>query len=143
MTSGSSGKRLSTGGSLPALTSSASAGASANFFGHFAGSRTSSGPSSLPMSWAPSFGAAPPAGGGEAAVAGQDGADAGALGLGRGRERRGRETAPQAEHRARGLERGQPVAVGVQVSEILDDRLRAKAAGHVAARRRRPQLDEE
>src|SRR5439155_16480458 len=52
-------------------------------------------------------------GGGQEVVAGQDGADPGALGLGSGRARRGRETAPQAEHRARGLGRGPPVAVGV------------------------------
>ena len=60
-TIGSSGMRWVTGGSLPAFTSSASIGASPNFLGHFAGSRTSSGPSSFPMSWAPSFGSAWPA----------------------------------------------------------------------------------
>ncbi|HEY6433600.1 MAG TPA: hypothetical protein VIZ17_16600 [Acetobacteraceae bacterium] len=37
-TIGSAGMRWSTGGSLPAFTNSASIGASANFFGHFAGS---------------------------------------------------------------------------------------------------------
>ena len=47
-TSGSSGTRCSTGGSLPALTSSASIGASSKVFGHFAASVTTVGPSSLP-----------------------------------------------------------------------------------------------
>ena len=60
MTSGSSGTRCSTGGSFPCFTSSASMGASLKVFGHFAGSRISSGPSSLPISWAPSFGAGAP-----------------------------------------------------------------------------------
>ena len=57
-TIGSSGMRWATGGSLPALTNSASAGASPNFLGHFNGSSTSEGPSSFPMSWAPIFGSA-------------------------------------------------------------------------------------
>ena len=61
MTSGSFGTRSVTGGSLPCFTSSASIGASLNFVGHLAGSRISSGPSSLPMSWAPSLGGAAPA----------------------------------------------------------------------------------
>ena len=47
-TIGSCGMRCSTGGSLPALTSSASAGASSNFFGHCAGSVMMVGFSSLP-----------------------------------------------------------------------------------------------
>ena len=58
MTSGSFGTRWSTGGSFPCFTSSASIGASLNFVGHLAGSRISSGPSSLPISWAPSLGGA-------------------------------------------------------------------------------------
>src|SRR5215210_1550708 len=52
-TSGSSGMRCSTGGSLPALTSSVSIGASPSLAGRFASGWTS-GPSSLPMSWLPS-----------------------------------------------------------------------------------------
>src|SRR6266850_5340747 len=42
-TSGSSGTRLSTGGSLPALTRSANAGASLNCLGTLVGSTTTSG----------------------------------------------------------------------------------------------------
>ena len=52
MTSGSCGTRCSTGGSLPALTSSASIGACLSFFGRGASTRTM-GPSSLPMSELP------------------------------------------------------------------------------------------
>ena len=54
-TIGSSGIRSLTGGSLPAFTSTARAGASPIFAGHLAGSRTREGPSSFPMSWAPIF----------------------------------------------------------------------------------------
>src|SRR5688572_18203569 len=53
-TIGSSGMRCSTGGSLPALTSSASIGASPSLAGRFASARIS-GPSHLPISCAPSF----------------------------------------------------------------------------------------
>src|SRR2546425_8534760 len=49
MTSGSCPMRSATGGSLPALTSSASCGASLNVLGNFAGSVTTSGPSRLPI----------------------------------------------------------------------------------------------
>ena len=49
MTSGSCPMRSATGGSLPALTSSASCGASLNVLGNFAASVTTSGPSSLPI----------------------------------------------------------------------------------------------
>src|SRR5215472_4495392 len=49
MTRGSCPMRSATGGSLPALTSSASCGASWNLFGNFAGSVTTSGPSSVPI----------------------------------------------------------------------------------------------
>src|SRR5260370_18516699 len=49
MTSGSCPMRSATGGSLPALTISASWGASLNFLGNFAGSVMTSGPSSLPI----------------------------------------------------------------------------------------------
>ena len=57
-----SGRRLSTAGSLPALTSSASAGASLKVFGNALASRMISGPWSLPISDEPIFGApaAPP-----------------------------------------------------------------------------------
>src|SRR5258707_477807 len=48
ITIGSCGMRLSTDGNLPALTSSASAGASPNFFGHCAGSVMMVGFSSFP-----------------------------------------------------------------------------------------------
>ena len=41
--------RSATGGSLPALTCSASCGASLNALGSFAGSVTTSGPSSFPI----------------------------------------------------------------------------------------------
>ena len=61
MSSADSGSRCSTGGSLPAFTSSASMGASANFLGNFVTSRMISGPSSFPMNWAPSLGSACPA----------------------------------------------------------------------------------
>src|SRR5690242_388034 len=47
-TIGSAGTRCSTGGSFPALTSSASIGASENFFGHFAGSAIMVGPWTSP-----------------------------------------------------------------------------------------------
>ncbi len=77
MTRGSFGTRSVTGGSLPCFTSSASIGASLNFVGHLAGSRISSGPSSFPMSWAPSFG----------------GAARGRLPAGRSRQPHGGETA--------------------------------------------------
>ena len=53
MTSGSWPMRSATGGSLPALTSSASCGASLNALGNCAASVTISGPSSLPMSLLP------------------------------------------------------------------------------------------
>ena len=53
-----SGRRLSTAGSLPALTCSASAGASLKVLGKALASRTISGPSSFPISEAPIFGAA-------------------------------------------------------------------------------------
>src|SRR6185503_10773858 len=49
MTSGSCPMRSATGGSLPALTSAASAGASLKVLGAFAASVTTSGPSSLPI----------------------------------------------------------------------------------------------
>src|SRR6266851_9996624 len=49
MTSGSWPMRSATGGSLPALTSAASCGASFSVLGIFAASVTTSGPSSLPM----------------------------------------------------------------------------------------------
>src|SRR5690242_11583888 len=50
ITSGSWPMRSATGGSLPAFTSSASCGASLNVLGNWAGSVTTSGPSSLPTS---------------------------------------------------------------------------------------------
>src|SRR5215471_18723650 len=49
MTSGSCPTRSATGGSLPALASAASCGASLSVLGNFAGSVTTSGPSSLPI----------------------------------------------------------------------------------------------
>ena len=49
MTRGSCPIRSATGGSLPALTSAASCGASFSVLGTFAGSVTTSGPSSLPI----------------------------------------------------------------------------------------------
>src|SRR5262245_4756372 len=49
MTSGSCPMRSAAGGSLPALTIAASWGASLKALGNFAGSVTTSGPSSLPM----------------------------------------------------------------------------------------------
>src|SRR5206468_3914489 len=49
ITTGSCPTRSATGGSLPALTSSASCGASLRLLGSFAASVTTSGPSSLPM----------------------------------------------------------------------------------------------
>ena len=49
-TIGSDGTRSATGGSLPALTSSASIGASWKVFGHCAGSMTMLGPCSSPTS---------------------------------------------------------------------------------------------
>src|SRR3954454_22577737 len=55
MTNGSSGTRCLTGGSLPALTSSASIGASPSFGGRFA-SGWMVGPSSLPINWLPRAG---------------------------------------------------------------------------------------
>ena len=54
MTIGSSETRCSTGGSLPALTSSASIGASPSLAG-FGAFGTMSGPSSFPMYWRPGF----------------------------------------------------------------------------------------
>ena len=54
--------RCSTGGSLPALTSSASCGASLKRFGNWAGSVMSSGPSSLPIRCAPGLAPWAPAG---------------------------------------------------------------------------------
>src|ERR671931_2438025 len=69
MTSGSSGSRCSTGGNLPCLTSSATAGASAYFFGNWAGSVTMVGPSSLPINCRPGLFAAPAAAGVSAAPA--------------------------------------------------------------------------
>src|SRR5262249_42452137 len=55
ITRGSWPMRSATGGSLPALTSAASWGASLNVFGSFAASVTTSGPSSLPMRLLPAF----------------------------------------------------------------------------------------
>src|SRR5262249_44394483 len=49
MTRGSWPMRSATGGSLPAFTCAANCGASLNFLGAFAGSVTTSGPSSLPI----------------------------------------------------------------------------------------------
>ena len=77
-TSGWSGTRCSTGGSLPALTSSASIGASASFAGRPA-SAMIVGPSSLPIMWRPGFSTAPAAGLG--ASAGFAGAAAAAVQL--------------------------------------------------------------
>ncbi len=53
------GSRCSTGGNLPAFTSSASIGASPNFLGNAAWSTMIVGPSSFPISLAPSFPPAP------------------------------------------------------------------------------------
>src|SRR5216683_4992046 len=59
MTSGSSPIRSLTDGSLPAFTSSASCGASLKVLGNLARSVTVVGPSSLPISCPPIFGAGP------------------------------------------------------------------------------------
>src|SRR5437867_791948 len=62
ITTGSCPTRSATGGSLPALTSSASCGASLRLLGSFAASVTTSGPSSLPMNvLLPAFCASAPA----------------------------------------------------------------------------------
>src|SRR5215213_4190802 len=67
ITSGSAGRRCSTGGSLPALTSSASIGASLKLLGNWAGSVMTVGPSSLPIRLAPSLASGLPAAGAAAA----------------------------------------------------------------------------
>lgn len=83
--------RSATGGSLPCWTSAARSGASLKVFGNWAASVMMVGPSSLPMSWAPSgWSGFPVAAAGAAACGGGLGGLGGLRGGGRGGRRSGR-----------------------------------------------------